>query len=141
MAASTSVGYGKGRDMALRLRGKRSYCILRTGPTPGSYFALGPYPLAAYPEGTPGCTIRWTLVVKFVNPADWKDPQKQEELKRFYDGKAFVDGVRERLVQERLKRATEAVEKKPDDAAAHNELAWVLATSSLAGYRDGKRAV
>jgi hypothetical protein len=98
-------------------------------------------PLPVHPEGTPGCTVRWTLRLMFVNAADWNDQNKRAELARFYDGKLFVEGVREHLAQESVKHATQLLEKNKDDAAAHNELAWVLATSSLSKYRDGKRAV
>jgi hypothetical protein len=99
------------------------------------------FPLPVYPEGTPGCTIRWTLLLKFVNPDDWKDPEKQAELRRFYDGKVLVEGVRERLIQERLQKADQAIAKNPDDAAALNDLAWIRSTCSLVKYRDGKSAV
>ena len=36
---------------------------------------------------------------------------------------------------------TEAVQLDPKDAAAHNSLAWLLATGPQERFRDGKRAI
>ena len=74
-----------------------------------------------------------------LNPNAYVWPEKVEAAQLYREAEALLLGIDAYQVD--IADYQKALEKNPNDAGAHNDLAWSLATCPEAKFRDPKRAV